>query len=62
VSHIFAAIMFEDDCGTKNPIRTACLYDGGKIESPLRFWEREINCEAVGSPTQAKVFGALSVF
>jgi len=37
VSQIFAAIIL-DDCGTKKNIRTACLYDGGKIESLLRFW------------------------
>jgi len=22
----------------KIPFRTVCLYDGGKIESPKRFW------------------------
>jgi hypothetical protein len=39
----------------KIPIRTACLYDGGKIESPVKILGREINSKAVGTPTQAKI-------
>jgi hypothetical protein len=53
VSQSFAAIMFVDDCGTKNPMRTPCLYDSGKIESP--FFGGQGN--KFGSPTQAKVYG-----
>jgi hypothetical protein len=38
MSHIFAAMSLYMTVEPQNPIRTACLYDGGKIESPLRFW------------------------
>jgi hypothetical protein len=35
---MLVAIRFVDAYGTKNPIRTACLYDARKIESPYIFW------------------------
>jgi hypothetical protein len=38
VSQIFAAIRFVDAYGTKKSLSEECLYEGRKIESPLRFW------------------------
>jgi hypothetical protein len=41
----------------KIPIRVACLYEGGKNWEPVEILGREINSEAVGSLTQANVYG-----
>jgi hypothetical protein len=60
VSQIFAAIMFVDDCGTKNPYQNSLSLWQRQNWKPVKILGWEINFEAIGSPKQAKVYGAPS--
>ncbi len=60
VSQIFAAIMFFDDCETKNPCQNSLSLWRRQNWKLVKILGREINFEAVGSPTQAKIVRAHS--
>ncbi len=51
VSQIFAAIMFVDDGGTKNPYQISLSLWWRQNWKPVKILGREINSEANGSPT-----------
>jgi hypothetical protein len=57
VSQIFAAVMFVDDCGTKNPLSEQLVSMRAAKLKAVKILGREINFVAIGSPTQAKVYG-----
>ncbi len=51
---------FVDDCGTTNPLSVQHVsMTAGKLKA-VKIFGREINFEAIGSPTLAKVYGAPS--
>jgi hypothetical protein len=56
-SQIFAAIRFIDAYGTKNPYQSSLSLWGRENWKPVEILGREINSEAVGSLTQANVYG-----
>ena len=57
VAQIFAAIRFVDAYGTKNPSQRSLPLWGRENWKPVEILGREINSEAVGSLTQANVYG-----
>jgi hypothetical protein len=61
VSKIFAARRFVDAYGTKNPYQNSRSLWRRENWKPVKILGREINFEAIGSPTQAKVYGGPSM-
>ncbi len=61
VSKIFAAIRLVDAYGTKNSYQNSMSLWQRENWKPVKILGREINFEAIGSPTQAKVCGGPSI-
>ena len=59
---IFAAVMIVDDCGTKNCYQNSLSLWQLQNWKPFKILGREIDSETVGSPTQAKIYGAPSTY
>jgi hypothetical protein len=62
MSQIFAAIMFVDDCGTKNPYQNSLSLWWQQNWKLIKILGREINSKAVSNPTLAKIVWAQSIF
>ncbi len=60
VSKIFAAIRFVNAYGTKNPYQSSWSLWQRENWKPVQILGRAINSKIVGSPTQAKLYGAPS--